>query len=145
MYTYNNRNLVIVLLQKKAHKTRRQLQAEKTAVAERLVQKANELVNPLETLPKLQNYTSKDGAVVEMSCGPVKTVPADTMPLIFDLMERNMKTMYEQSKWGWNETSKHAELTDDNAWYLIATSEGKMSGFSHFRFDLDNGMEVLYW
>ncbi|OXU30472.1 hypothetical protein TSAR_013542 [Trichomalopsis sarcophagae] len=59
-------------------------------------------------------------------------------------MERNMKKLYEESSWGWNGEAKKTELTEDSAWYLIASSEGKKIGFSHFRFDLDDGVAVLY-
>lgn len=53
---------------------------------------------------------------------------------------------YELCAWGWNDAKKYEELTDEAAWYLIAKSkEGSYLGFSHFRFDLDEGMEVLYW
>lgn len=52
----------------------------------------------------------------------------------------------EQSSWGWSDTQKYEELTDDAAWYLIAKSvDGVLIGFSHFRFDLEEGVEVLYW
>jgi hypothetical protein len=60
-------------------------------------------------------------------------------------MEINMKAMYEQSNWGWNKAAKKAELIENNAWYLIASCEGRTIGFCHFRFDLDNSIEVLYW
>ena len=34
----------------------------------------------------------------------------------------------------WNESRKRDEMTDDRAWYLIATTEeGKPVAFSHFR------------
>lgn len=37
-------------------------------------------------------------------------------------------------------------MTDESAWYLIAQSaDDTYLGFSHFRFDLDEGQEVLYW
>lgn len=53
---------------------------------------------------------------------------------------------YEQCSWGWSDQKKKDELSDDAAWYLIAKSvEGNLLGFSHFRFDLDEGIEVLYW
>lgn len=56
-----------------------------------------------------------------------------------------MKSMYEQSSWGWNEAEKQAELTEDTAWYLIASCNDTFVGFSHFRFDVDHGDLVLYW
>lgn len=53
---------------------------------------------------------------------------------------------YEQCSWGWSDTQKYEELTDDAAWYLLAKSvDGVFIGFSHFRFDLEMGIEVLYW
>lgn len=56
-----------------------------------------------------------------------------------------MKTLYEQSHWGWNKSSKHKELTEPTAWYLIAFLDDEPVGFSHFRYDLDDKVEVLYW
>lgn len=138
-------SILLSYFQKKAHKTRRQIQAEKTAVALRLVQKANALTNPIESHTTFHKYTSKDGTAIELSCQRVTNLPEETKKWILDLMERNMKTMYQQSKWGWDEAAKQAELMEDSAWYLLASSEGKMIGFSHFRFDLDNEIEVLYW
>lgn len=58
----------------------------------------------------------------------------------------NICCRYEQCSWGWKDSQKLEELTDEAAWYLIARSpEGTSLGFSHFRFDLDYGDEVLYW
>lgn len=39
-------------------------------------------------------------------------------------------------------------MTDDRAWYLIARDLNNSShpvALAHFRFDLDNNDEVLYW
>lgn len=53
---------------------------------------------------------------------------------------------YEECSWGWKDKEKLEEMMDDAAWYLIATScNGELLGFSHFRFDLDECLEVLYW
>lgn len=82
---------------------------------------------------------------MELSCEKVTNLPAETINWIFDLMERNMKKLYQESSWGWDEKAKQEELTEEKAWYLIATYEGKNIGFSHFRFDLDDDVEVLYW
>lgn len=54
---------------------------------------------------------------------------------------------YNACIWGWNDDNKREELMDEAAWYLIARSsiDDSLLGFSHFRFDLDEGIEVLYW
>jgi len=37
-------------------------------------------------------------------------------------------------------------MTEDAAWYLIAyNEEEKPVAFSHFRFDMDYDIPVLYW
>ena len=56
-----------------------------------------------------------------------------------------MKTQYEKSSWGWNEKSKKDEMMEKAAWYLLLKNEeGKIYGFSHFRYDMDCNEEVLY-
>lgn len=52
------------------------------------------------------------------------------------------------SEWGWNDKEKHSEMTDPHAWYLIAHDmdhDDKPVAAVHFRFDIDNDDEVLYW
>ena len=65
--------------------------------------------------------------------------------LIVDLLVRNMKKLYEESNWGWNEKNKREEMLEDAAWYLMArNAKGELCGFSHFRYDMDFDDEVLY-
>lgn len=106
--------------------------------------RANSLADPLATLQSFHKYIAKDGTLIEIQCSRVQHLMPNILSWIFDLMERNMKQMYEQSDWGWNWITKQNELTESTAWYLIATFDGKHIGFSHFRFDIDNGVEVLY-
>lgn len=51
--------------------------------------------------------------------------------------------------WGWNEKSKFAEMTEENARYLVMFEDTNPIGFVHFRFDSEDGTEgmreVLYW
>jgi hypothetical protein len=52
------------------------------------------------------------------------------------------------SEWGWSDKDKREEMTDDKAWYLIAKdldNGGQPVAMVHFRYDLDNDDEVLYW
>lgn len=118
--------------------------AEKTAIAKERVDAANALSDPLN--PSFRSYKASDGIQITVKCNRVGDLPPETLVWIFDLMERNMKVMYEQTKWGWNAQRKQKELTEPAAWYLIASdADDKLIGFSHFRFDIDYGVEVLYW
>ncbi|CAK9808729.1 N-alpha-acetyltransferase 40 [Anthophora plagiata] len=128
----------------KKRKTRRQLLAKKEAIAKSLVDKANSVPNPLEPLSFFHKYVTKDNETIELSCMRSKDAQAECVSWIFDIMERNMKSMYEQSDWGWDPVAKQNELTEPEAWYLVASSNEKFIGFSHFRFDIDHKEEVLY-
>ncbi|XP_029158525.1 N-alpha-acetyltransferase 40-like [Nylanderia fulva] len=130
-------------MKKKARKTRRQLLADKAAVQQQLINKANALTDPLETLEKCHEYITKD-CTIKLSCVRAKDAQPECLSWVFDIMERNMKDMYKQSSWGWDAAEKQTELTEETAWYLIASCNDKFLGFSHFRFDIDNGDVVLY-
>lgn len=119
--------------------------AEKAAAQQQLIDKANASANPLENLQKYHEYTMKDGSVVNLSCIRAKNADSECLSWIFDITERNVKDMYERSSWGWDAAEKQAELTEDAAWYFIASYNEKFAGFSHFRFDVDHGNVVLYW
>ncbi|XP_057338364.1 N-alpha-acetyltransferase 40 [Microplitis mediator] len=129
---------------KKGHITRKQRLAKKEAEAKALVDKANSLVDPLSLLDSFKSYTTNSNIKFNLKCHKVKELSSELLSWIFDLMERNMKTLYEQSHWGWNKSSKHKELTEPTAWYLIAFLDDEPVGFSHFRYDLDDKVEVLY-
>ena len=75
----------------------------------------------------------------------VKDLDSNEKNDVIDLLICNMKALYEQSNWGWNEKNKRAEMLEDAAWYLLAKDEdGAICGFSHFRYDMDYDDEVLY-
>uniref|UniRef100_A0A8C6WBY6 N-alpha-acetyltransferase 40 n=1 Tax=Nannospalax galili TaxID=1026970 RepID=A0A8C6WBY6_NANGA len=91
------------------------------------VDAANRLGDPLEVFPRVSGLE-----------------PA-TVDWAFDLTKTNMQTMYEQSEWGWKDREKREEMMDDRAWYLIAWEDSSIPvAFSHFRFDVECGDEVLY-
>ncbi|XP_011309419.1 N-alpha-acetyltransferase 40 [Fopius arisanus] len=129
---------------KKGHKTRKQLLAEKETAAKRLVEKANAQENPLDAVENFHSYCTPDGTDVKLRCERVGNLPEGVLPWVFDLMERNVKAMYEKSNWGWNESSKRKELTEPSAWYLTASVDDQLVAFSHFRYDLDDKVEVVY-
>ncbi|KAK0090782.1 hypothetical protein PV325_003802 [Microctonus aethiopoides] len=129
---------------KKGHRTRKQIIAEKEALSKRLIEIANSQNDPLVSLPLFQSYKSSTDIQYKLTCQKVKDLDSKTLAWIFDLMERNMKTIYQQSNWGWNESSKQNELTEPTAWYLIASCNEEPVGFSHFRYDIDDKVQVLY-
>ncbi|KFM77973.1 N-alpha-acetyltransferase 40, partial [Stegodyphus mimosarum] len=68
-----------------------------------------------------------------------------TIDEVFCLLKCNMKRAYEESDWGWSDTAKRDELTDESARYLLAKDANeKIIGFSHFRFDIEESYPILY-
>lgn len=112
--------------------------------AKKLINKANSLEVPLPS--SFQKFTSKDEINYEINCNRAKELTNEQSSWIMDLMERNMKKSYELSSWGWDADKKRNELFDSQAWHLIAINNNGINvGFSHFRFDVDDDKEVLYW
>ncbi|XP_065219269.1 N-alpha-acetyltransferase 40 [Planococcus citri] len=113
-------------------------------VAWEVVQKANNVPDPLEKFKAFKKFTKGD-FTAELSCHPVTELDKQTKEAIFDLERDNMKQLYEDCDWGWHEKKKREEMFDDRARYLIAKApDGKLVAFSHYRFDLDFDIEVLY-
>lgn len=119
--------------------------AEKEAASKRLVDKANLLKDPLEVLPDFHKFITSDGTEIKLKCQRVGDLNQETLTWIFSLMERNMMNYYKASSWGWNESSKRKEMTEPTAWYLTASINDELIAFSHFRYDMDFSVEVLYW
>ena len=95
-------------------------------------------------LTKKKKYNKND-VDLTLSTKRVTDLSQDKKEVIIDLLEINMKKLYEESEWGWNAKNKRDEMLDDHAWYLLAEKpDGTIVGFSHFRFDMDYDDEVLY-
>ncbi|XP_026945834.1 N-alpha-acetyltransferase 40 isoform X2 [Sagmatias obliquidens] len=93
----------------------------------------------------LWSFSLAAGLNVSIECKRVSGLEPATVDWAFDLTKTNMQTMYEQSEWGWKDREKREEMTDDRAWYLIAWENSSVPvAFSHFRFDVECGDEVLY-
>ncbi|XP_032090125.1 N-alpha-acetyltransferase 40 isoform X2 [Thamnophis elegans] len=108
------------------------------------VEAANKLGDPLEAFPVFKKY-DRNGLNVSIECKRVSSLEPATLDWAFELTKTNMQTLYEQSEWGWKDREKRDEMTDDRAWYLIALENGSLPvAFSHFRFDVEYGEEVLY-
>jgi len=125
---------------KAAHKAHlAQLSAAQSRVAA-----ANALKDPLAPFSIFQKY-EKNSIQVSVSCHHVSALDTATMDWIFDLTKRNMETLYETSDWGWKDKEKKEELSEESAWYLVGKDQdGNNVAFVHFRFDLEDDVEVLY-
>ncbi|KAK9869308.1 hypothetical protein WA026_003058 [Henosepilachna vigintioctopunctata] len=113
--------------------------------AMQIVAQANKLEDPLEPFPVFRKF-SKNGINAELYVTRAVKLDESIKEWAFSLTKKNMQYKYEGCSWGWSDTKKLEELTDEAAWYLIAKSvdNGSLLGFSHFRFDIDEGIEVLY-
>uniref|UniRef100_A0A8C9PJF0 N-alpha-acetyltransferase 40, NatD catalytic subunit n=1 Tax=Spermophilus dauricus TaxID=99837 RepID=A0A8C9PJF0_SPEDA len=138
------------LLQRKSSKAKekKQKRLEERAAMDAVCAKvdaANRLGDPLEAFPVFKKY-DRNGLNVSIECKRVSGLEPATVDWAFDLTKTNMQTMYEQSEWGWKDREKREEMMDDRAWYLIAWENSSVPvAFSHFRFDVECGDEVLYW
>ncbi|OBS81502.1 hypothetical protein A6R68_20235 [Neotoma lepida] len=128
-------------------KEKKQKRLEERAAMDAICAKvdaANRLGDPLEAFPVFKKY-DRNGLNVSIECKRVSGLEPATVDWAFDLTKTNMQTMYEQSEWGWKDREKREEMTDDRAWYLIAWENSSIPvAFSHFRFDVECGDEVLY-
>ncbi|KAK9504966.1 hypothetical protein O3M35_009130 [Rhynocoris fuscipes] len=116
---------------------------KQVAKARDLVKKANLLENPLNDFPAFKNY-KRNGLDILLDCKRVGELTSNTIDWLMTLMETNMKLLYNQCDWGWDETKKKNEMTEDSAWYLIAyNNDNTPVAFSHFRFDMDFDDPVL--
>jgi len=130
---------------KAAEKKKERLEMQKRVDARiKFVNAANKQEDPLGALPSFKAF-SKNGVKWSLASRRVTDLDEDEKKAVVDLLIRNMKAFYEKSNWGWNEKNKKEEMLDDSAWYLLAKDEeGKICGFSHFRYDMDYDDEVLY-
>nr|CAG4648437.1 EOG090X0MNC [Moina brachiata] len=112
--------------------------------AELLVQNANSQEDPFGPLIAFHSF-NRNGVKLNLKCLKVSSMDKDLIDWAFDLLQRNMQKMYEQSAWGWNQSEKFKEMTEESARYLVSFDEDdKPVAFSHFRFDMDHGCSVLY-
>lgn len=110
------------------------------------MRKANESPDPLQAAITEPAVYIRDDLRVRVSCVRATAASNHLRDWAFDLVSQNMRELYEASQWGWSENAKRKELVHRDAWYLVARLEADDSpvGFIHFRFDMDDGMSVLY-
>ncbi|XP_014287759.1 N-alpha-acetyltransferase 40 [Halyomorpha halys] len=126
---------------KESHVTK---EKKRNLLAERNVKRANRLSDPLSELPDFKVYC-KNELNLELECKKVRDLDTGTVDGLFNLLKKNMEQLYRNCDWGWDDKKKLSQMTEPAAWYLIARDEAKTPvAFSHFRFDMDYGVDVLY-
>ncbi|KAK4296760.1 hypothetical protein Pmani_030781 [Petrolisthes manimaculis] len=129
----------------KERRAEQKAEAQRIKNGHRLVKEANAVPDPLEKFPSFQKF-ERNGLKCGLMCRRVTELEPKVLEWAMDLCKRNMQLMYEKSGEGWKEHLKREEMCEDAAWYLIVTDrvQQRPVAFSHFRFDMDYGEEVLY-
>eukprot|EP00123_Amoebidium_parasiticum_P020962 comp59202_c0_seq1/m.47846 comp59202_c0_seq1/g.47846 ORF comp59202_c0_seq1/g.47846 comp59202_c0_seq1/m.47846 type:complete len:209 (-) comp59202_c0_seq1:255-881(-) len=112
--------------------------------AKLLVKKAKQISDPLATHSELRKC-GPDG-VYHLQFLSASQADAATKAEVFALLETNMRTFYEQTPSGWDAAGKQTELWEESARYLLMRREGRLVGFVHFRYDLDDDgrLPIIY-
>ncbi|RZC40658.1 N-alpha-acetyltransferase 40, partial [Asbolus verrucosus] len=113
----------------KEKRLKRKEEQQKIHLAMSVVEKANKLSDPLEPFPVFRKY-NKNGIDAELYIKRVMDLDESMKSWIFSLTKKNMQIKYEQCSWGWSDSKKMEELTDEAAWYLIAQAvDGTLLGY----------------
>jgi len=115
------------------------------AVRKLIVEKAKEQTNVLSLCKEdsLTHMVEDSPCTIEH----VSSVDADDSikTWVLDITRENIKEMYIESGWGWSDEEKGDELHDEKAQYLLVkNAQNELIAFTHFRFDMDYGSQVLY-
>ncbi|XP_038073497.1 N-alpha-acetyltransferase 40-like [Patiria miniata] len=128
----------------KEKKLKRKEEQASLAASQAVVDAANALDDPMESLAPFKKY-NRNGLNLTIDCCRSTSLDEQTLDWAFNLTKKNMQTLYEASKSGWRSREKRDEMTDDRAWYLIAReTDDTPVGLIHFRFDMDFDDEVVY-
>jgi len=105
----------------------------------------------LEARMGLDEIPEEERTIQPRTGGPpviIQPFKVDDLPMpvrnqCFRLLKHNMQGMYEESTWGWDDSSKLGDLNNPLSRFLIATQEGgsglgggDMVGFTMYRYEL---------
>jgi len=110
-----------------------------------IVQNAQKHKNVLASVPVEKLVHDTGDFVCSVEHVSASDAEQATRDWAVELTRNNVKDMYIESGWGWNDDEKSAELNSNKAQYLLVRNDKKeLIAFSHFRFDMDYGSHVLY-
>lgn len=107
---------------------------------------ANSKTNLTQVLDSWASYSTKENLCFELSCITLNECSEELFKWMMDLLEINMSDLYKGCEWGWNVQAKKKEMSEANARFIVAyrTQDMSPAAFSHFRFDIDEGVSVVY-
>lgn len=107
---------------------------------------ANTNSNLLSNLDNLKLYNAGvTGNSFNISCVQYSECPQDLFSWMMNLLERNMAELYAACDWGWDLEEKRKEMSNKASRFIVAYSEqDKPVAFTHFRFDMDHSVSVVY-
>ena len=94
-----------------------------------------EIEDALALVPMFKNF-NRNG--LKATLVAASKLPEEFEECCFNMIETNMKTIYENS-WGWKPEAKEAELYAEDARFILAFVEDKPLpvAFVHYRFEMD--------
>lgn len=108
---------------------------------------ANLEVDLLKQLNELKHYHSNiTGKDFKLTCTRYQETSKELFLWMMNLLKENMKDMYESCEWGWDFEAKKKEMSHNKSRFLVAYEDidEKPVAFSHFRFDMDHDVNVIY-
>jgi GNAT superfamily N-acetyltransferase len=130
----------------KEKKMKKREDEAKEAATWAIIDAANNLTDPMETLQPFKSYC-RNGIDVTISCKQVTGLDSETIDWAFQLTKNNMHALYTASEWGWDDEQKKKEMMEAKAWYLIVREKQSLCkpvALVHFRFDMEDEQRVLY-
>ncbi|CAI6366046.1 unnamed protein product [Macrosiphum euphorbiae] len=107
--------------------------------------KVNGLADPTKPFSSFMKYNKND---LDMKMKFIKAPAMNTFlkAKVFSMVKDNMMETYKKCPWGWNGKDKRAELFHKDSRYILVqhSSNNSIAAFVHFRFDIENLIEVLY-
>ena len=101
--------------------------------------------NNLTGLEKMCKFSSGEDFSVTLEFSHPGAASEEDKTWMFDLVRDNMKEMYIDARWGWDDGEKKRELLDEAARYIIARDgSGTPVAFAHYRLMVEGYHEVLY-
>ncbi|XP_050520827.1 N-alpha-acetyltransferase 40 [Daktulosphaira vitifoliae] len=111
----------------------------------RYVKQINQLSDPTQPFSHKMVF-NKQSLELKMNFLKATNIKNLEREEIFHLFKKNMMESYKNCPWGWQERKKRSEMFHCDARYIIVRylANNELAAFIHFRFDLEDSIEVLY-